>query len=51
MKKFFNSPWPLIISMLIGTATALFTSLDFIANSDNVQPVKKTPTASTIRQP
>lgn len=50
MQKFFNSPWPLIISMLFGTATALFTGIDFIVQNDNVQPTEKTPTASTVRQ-
>lgn len=51
MKQFFNSPWPLIIIMFLGTATALFTSVDFIARGDNTQSAEKAPTASTVRQP
>ena len=54
MKKFFNSPWPLIIIMSLGTATALFTSMDFIAQNDqnnNVQSTEEAPTDSAVRKP
>ena len=59
MKKFFNSPWPLIIIMSLGTAIALFTSMDFIVQNDqndNVRsaeeaPTKEAPTNSAVRKP
>ena len=46
MKKFFDSPWPLIIVMSLGTATALFTSVDFIVQNDKAQSVETDPSAS-----
>ena len=46
MKKFFDSPWPLIIVMFLGTATVLFTSVDFIVQNDSTQSVETDPSAS-----
>lgn len=37
MKRFFNSPWPLVVVMTIGTAVALATSISFIAENETVK--------------
>jgi len=34
MKRFFNSPWPLLIPMLRGTVVALATSVSFILENE-----------------
>ena len=54
MKHFFNSPWPLLISMLLGTVVALATSVSFIwENEIDTQVNEATPSqlSSGERQP
>lgn len=42
MKRFFNSPWPLLISMLLGTIVALATSVSFIMENEIDASINKT---------
>lgn len=54
MKRFFNSPWPLLISMLLGTIVALATSVSFILENEiDAQVNEATPAqlSSGERQP
>lgn len=54
MKRVFNSPWPLLISMLLGTVVALATSVSFILENEIDAQVKEAPPAqlpSGERQP
>ena len=45
MKRFFNSPWPLIVVMTIGTVVALATSLSFITAQEVDAQTDKAPSA------
>jgi len=43
MNRFFNSPWPLIVVMSLGTAVALATSISFISENEVNSQINEVP--------